>query len=424
MRISFQCQLALTMMLSLLIGGCVTLTPLDVAFNDRNKAEIFHLLQTEENSQLKKSQLLSRSIEMLRMSTGDASALNFYSQLAKDLVKNGADMYGDLYSLIVNAGSSGMAIDVLHDVGFDLNTREKLFGQTLAHTATFFGSKEAIEKLVRYGADLNIKDGRGRTPLGQAVADWGDDRSDLDYANAEVAEKTKRHLAAAYERMTKVLINNGANINGRFGEDGRTPYLQAALQHRGDIMSYLVSVGADKNLRNTSGLDSQAYWKMGEENIRFKEGRRQEELAKSKATSDLMGKIATGVVTAGVVSNISIPAESKVKILGAVATDLATSGKTNAVANLSNNQSSVSGAIPDNKYTQGGTKSSTPEARTTQGAKDCTNYLNENAGVASETEGMAKWRREAAASNAKNRALGVPDCNFSKSSGPSPGVSR
>lgn len=52
-----------------------------------------------------------------------------------------------------------------------------------------------------------------------------------------------------------------------------------------------------------------------------------------------------------------------------------------------------------------------------QGAsKDCVFYLNENIG-------SAKDRREAAASNARSRARGLPECKASRS-GPTTGKSR
>ncbi len=53
-----------------------------------------------------------------------------------------------------------------------------------------------------------------------------------------------------------------------------------------------------------------------------------------------------------------------------------------------------------------------------QGAsKDCVFYLNENIG-------SAKQRQEAAASNARARARGLPECKASRSSGPTTGKSR
>lgn len=63
--------------------------------------------------------------------------------------------------------------------------------------------------------------------------------------------------------------------------------------------------------------------------------------AKSKASSNILGKVMTGAFVAGMVGSSSISDEGKAKIVGAVASDLATDGKTSATANLLSSQSQV-----------------------------------------------------------------------------------
>ena len=56
------------------------------------------------------------------------------------------------------------AVRILIDAGVDLNAaNEAQF--TALHCAAFSGMNELVQYLVEYGADLNVRDWRGRTPF-------------------------------------------------------------------------------------------------------------------------------------------------------------------------------------------------------------------------------------------------------------------
>ena len=52
--------------------------------------------------------------------------------------------------------------------GFDPNKRDPLKGRTLLAEAAWWGNKELVAYLLKYGADPTIKDLEGRTPRGYA----------------------------------------------------------------------------------------------------------------------------------------------------------------------------------------------------------------------------------------------------------------
>lgn len=99
------------------------------------------------------------------------------------------------------------------------------------------------------------------------------------------------------------------------------------------------------------------------------ERRDREERAKKSQSGDILGKVATGVLVAGVTSQARISNEAKVNIVGAVATDLMTDGKSNATANLLKNQNSVS--TPSGNSLQRGESANVNSSAQDQPWKQC-----------------------------------------------------
>lgn len=86
------------------------------------------------------------------------------------------------------------------------------------HAAAYGGHREAIEKLLRSGTDINLRDVRGRTPL---------------------------HMAAAggHRRLAALLLKNGADINAH-DHDNRTPLQAAQAGGHSAMADYLRENGA------------------------------------------------------------------------------------------------------------------------------------------------------------------------------------
>jgi hypothetical protein len=241
-------------------------------------------------------------------------------------------MYG-IYSFH-GGGNSADAVQLLKDLGFDLNRpRDESDRDALIHFAVEAGSAESIEKLARLGANLNQTGSHKGTPLVRAVMNWGDDLEQYKIYT-EAVQKFQATKVRNGEIAARALVRNGADLNARSSEDGRTVLLQAALQNRPDIMQFLISAGARTDMRDFTGDGLAKYVEYGKNKALYNEEKRQKQLADSRATRELLGKIATTTVAAGVIASTNMPAENKVQLLGAVATDVAANGQPGATAAL------------------------------------------------------------------------------------------
>ena len=92
-------------------------------------------------------------------------------------------------------------------------------------TATFWGYKNIVKILLDHGADVNIKDRSGWSPLPQAIA--------------------RKHFDIA-----KILIERGADINIQ-DQDNNTPLILATMEGNIKIVNLLLKKGANTDIKNT-----------------------------------------------------------------------------------------------------------------------------------------------------------------------------
>lgn len=110
---------------------------------------------------------------------------------------------------------------------YDLNTFDENGNAALHHTAAKKGSIEITKKLIANGADVNIKNLKGLSPLSIAI---------------------KSHNIETYS----LLIENGADINS-VDYQGHTPIFYAAYSGFSDMVAQLINIGADVNVAAKDG---------------------------------------------------------------------------------------------------------------------------------------------------------------------------
>ena len=120
--------------------------------------------------------------------------------------------------------------------------------------------KKVIRLVEKKGADVNLKNGSGNTPL--EFAAWQGHIKVVNYLLSKGAKineqdeagQTALHLEVTFGRteITKLLLDRGANIN-LITTKGQTPVMRAAINGRAELLELLVSQGADLNIKDMSG---------------------------------------------------------------------------------------------------------------------------------------------------------------------------
>lgn len=121
-------------------------------------------------------------------------------------------------------------VQIILEHGADPNIKAKRSGRSALYWASDRGIIKNIKLLLEYGANVNIKDSYGTTPL---------------------------HLTSLYghTEATKLLIDNGAYVNAQ-DNLGNTPLHEVAIGDRRsnvETIIYLIEHGANKNIRNNNG---------------------------------------------------------------------------------------------------------------------------------------------------------------------------
>jgi ankyrin repeat protein len=137
------------------------------------------------------------------------------------------------------------------------------------HDAIKANDIDKVKEIVEQGGDINITDGRGRTPLYYAA--WLGKKEIAEYLISKGADMTKGaswkgydtplHEAAKYDHIdiVKLFLDKGVDPNIR-NSAGQTPLMHATWECHPEIIGLLVKYGANINLKDKSGQTAFHYW--------------------------------------------------------------------------------------------------------------------------------------------------------------------
>ncbi len=110
------------------------------------------------------------------------------------------------------------------------------------------GSVDMVRMLLDKGADLNIYDEKGLTPIHRIITQEG-------YTGSSYYPATE---------LIEVLLEYGADINKPTKKEQFTPLIYSAQEHKAKIMQYLLESGANDELTDKKGLTVLDYAKQYE----------------------------------------------------------------------------------------------------------------------------------------------------------------
>ena len=157
------------------------------------------------------------------------------------------------------------ALSLLLSMKADSGIREK-DGNTLLHVSAMRGNIEKVQEILKYEPDIESKNTAGDTPLLSAVKKFENEAiiSCLCDNGARIAaiDSTGRGvLHIANHSNIKVLIQKGADVNLQ-DRDGNTPlhkvFLDLIMYKRfypfmGENISLFIAAGADQDIKNKDG---------------------------------------------------------------------------------------------------------------------------------------------------------------------------
>jgi len=167
-------------------------------------------------------------------------------------------------------------------------------GMTLLHYAVYFGNEAIVDHALKNGADLNLKDSRGLSPVWFAVSGGRPEmlrklialKAGLAITNPAGDNLLFRAAGGGNEEIVRILLENGfragdKNATGKsplfyaahagaldvvklleskgaelkaVAEDGATILHEAATSGKTDVLNYALDKGLDVNARTTNGM--------------------------------------------------------------------------------------------------------------------------------------------------------------------------
>ncbi|KAI0528210.1 ankyrin repeat-containing domain protein [Xylaria bambusicola] len=203
-----------------------------------------------------------------------ADILLILAEHGADLKKAGADGASALHLIFASpASENGREIELeCLDVLLEFRTRINIDqlgenGETVLHRCAQRGHLRAVQKLVRAGANPNLQDKSGSTPL--AVAVWDARHDVISYllehgADPNIAGDGLNHKEGPLHRacrdsdfaVAKMLVEHGADVNRDSVSGHGTPLMAVCLPYSkyldgtDKIIYHLLELGVDVNVRS------------------------------------------------------------------------------------------------------------------------------------------------------------------------------
>jgi ankyrin repeat protein len=189
-----------------------------------------------------------------------------HKEVVLRLIQEYIDKYGEisLFGRVLNTASSqeyGEIVEIMVDAGIALKIEEnKQISPSLLLAASLNGKIKLVKILLRHGADINVSDEAGRTPL-MLSAKMGHKEvvGHLLQKNAEIDRKDKQgHTALSLSahagnfEIVALLINAGSNIQIK-SKYGNTLLMLAADAGHDGIVRQLIDQGGEIDAINKSG---------------------------------------------------------------------------------------------------------------------------------------------------------------------------
>ena len=153
--------------------------------------------------------------------------------------------------------------------GIDLDIEKDITGGTLLHEAAISDSFLVVKRLIRFGIDVNPKDGMNRTPLDLAVTFGRDNTAEFlrknggKHGTINVSDAVLSVAGKGDVNALKHYVEAGADVNMQ-DVDGQTPLhyvarakLQLNVKVRDqaikETIKFLISKNADLNIKDKEG---------------------------------------------------------------------------------------------------------------------------------------------------------------------------
>jgi ankyrin repeat protein/beta-lactamase regulating signal transducer with metallopeptidase domain len=189
------------------------------------------------------------------------AALHSYEDIGDLLLDKGSDINADdggwtlLYDAILYDyyGDKGKdAIKLLISKGANVNIKDSA-GCTPLHYAIWMGYGDIVETLINNGADVNAEDNDGFTPYCCAVMRGRKDFVELLIAKGATPVSTIHWAACAGDlEKVKAFIEEGTDIDAK-DKSGETPLFSAVRADNSDVAKFLIAKGANVNAKDSSG---------------------------------------------------------------------------------------------------------------------------------------------------------------------------
>ena len=127
---------------------------------------------------------------------------------------------------------------ILHDNGANPDVRSST-GRSPLHSAAYYGKFDVVQELLKFKADVNVRDAQGYTPLRYA-------------SQGPYSSFTNLKFTALLSNVARLLLKHGADVNAA-GYNRWTPLHEAVQLGRVEVVRVLLEHGANVDAEDNDG---------------------------------------------------------------------------------------------------------------------------------------------------------------------------